>query len=124
MHVFHGERTCTVNISTYLPKNYRDITYNTVAQMLAEELFIEEIRTIQITTCHRYISICFNTRDSPIIFCESQHEILPDTFIKFEPDYQEKTRISIENIPIELPDKGVKTFLAQSAQPVGKTYYP
>ena len=119
MHVFHGERTCTVNISTYLPENYHDITHNTVAQMLAEEQFIEEIHTIQISTCHKYTSICFNTRDMLITFCENQHEILPDTFIKFEPDYQEKIRISIENIPIELPNKDVKTFLAQFTQPVG-----
>ena len=47
MHTFHGERTCTANISTYLPENYGEITHNTVAQMLVAALFLEETHTFR-----------------------------------------------------------------------------
>ena len=35
-----------------------------------------------------------------------------------------RIRISIENVPIELPDKKVKTFLLEYTTVAGKTYYP
>ena len=124
MHTFNGERTCAVNISTYLPEDFGVITHNIVAQMLAEEEYLEETHRIQISTCHTFIFIFFNTIDILLTFCETEHEILPNIHIQFEPDYHDKIRISIENIPIELPDKEVKTFLSQYAKPVGKTYYP
>ena len=37
--------------------------------------------------------------------------LLADKTITLEPDYYDKFRISVENIPIELPDKEVKEFL-------------
>ena len=111
---FHVQRTCTVNVSKYLPEDYHTITRTIVAQMFFEENYLHDIGNIQISTCHRFISICFNFRQT----------LLTDLQIKFTPDHFEINRISIENILIELPDKQVKTFLSDYATPVGKTYYP
>ena len=121
---FYVQRTCTVNISKYLPEGYHTITRTIVAQMLFEENYLHDIDTIQISTCHRFISICFNSRQILLTYCEDEHQILPYLHIKFTPDHSEIIRISIENIPIELPHKEVKTFLSDYATPVGKTYYP
>ena len=101
MHTSHGERTCTANNSTYPPEDPGAITRTIVPQMLAEETYLQETHTIQISTCHKFISICFNTRHILLTFREKEHEILSDIYIKFEPDYFDKIRISIENIPIE-----------------------
>lgn len=79
--------------------------YTTVAQMLHEENYLQDKHAIQISTCHRFISICFNTREKLLIYCDSLHQILPDIYVKFEPDQYKKIRISIENILIKLPDK-------------------
>ena len=47
----------------------------------------------------------------PPQFVDTDH-LLADTTITLEQDYYDKFRISIENIPIELPDKEVKEFLS------------
>ena len=67
--------------------------------MLAEEDYLAETHTIQISTCHRFTSICFTERQILKEFCESEHLLPPDIYVKFEPDYYTKIRISIENIP-------------------------
>ena len=73
--------------------------------MLYEEGLIDEIDTKQISTCHKYASICFKTRELLLEFCNNEHLLLPDTPVLFSPDYHERIRISIENLPIELSDK-------------------
>ena len=57
-------------------------------------------------------------------FCEQVHTLLQNLTIIFIPDYQERVRISIENLPIELPDEKVRNnFLSRYVTPIGKTYY-
>ena len=122
MDKFYGQRTCTLDATT-CTQDYYQINHATVAEMLYEENLLHEIDTIQISTCHRYISICFKTRELLLEFCEHEHTILTDTLAKFTPDYYDRTRISVENLPIELPDEDVKKFLSTYVQPIGKTYY-
>ena len=92
--------------------------------MLVNEDYINNVHTIQISTCKRFASICFDTRETLLTLTNTEHFILPDTPISFQPDFHDKIRISIENLPIELPDKKVKTFLSEYAKPIGNTYYP
>ena len=122
MDKFYGQRTCTLDATT-CTQDYYQINHTTVAEMLYEENLLHEIDTIQISTCHRYISICFKTRELLLDFCEHEHTILTDTIAKFTPDYYDRNRISVENLPIELPDKDVKKFLSTYVQPIGKTHY-
>ena len=124
MNTFHGQRTCTLNMTEQIPDDYYNITHNTIAAMLEQEDYLEEITTIQISTCHRFVSIWFTNREILETFCQNEHLLLSNTYTKFEPDYQTKIRISIENIPIELPDREIKKFLSQYTIVVGKTYYP
>ena len=56
-------------------------------------------------------------------FCQQEHILLPDIPVQFPPDYYGRTRILIENLPIELPDEDVQDFLSACATPIGKTYY-
>ena len=91
--------------------------------MLYEEGLIDEIDTKQISTCHRYASICFKTRELLLEFCNNEHLLLPDTPVLFSPDYHERIRISIENLPIELPDKEVKNFLSKYTTIIGTKYF-
>ena len=84
---------------------------------------LTHITCIQISTCHRYVSICFKDRDTMETFCQDEHYIWNNIQL-FIPDYREKIRISIENIPIELQDKKIRTFLSQYVTLVGNTYYP
>lgn len=118
MTKFHGMKTCTTNLEQYLPETYHKITHTKIAENL------HEIHTIQIPTCHKYVSLCFDTREIPLKFVNTDHLQLPDIYITFKPDYYHKICISIEYIPIELPDKKVKTFLSTYATPIGKTNYP
>ena len=122
MDKFHGQRTCTLDATT-CTQDYYQINHTTAAEMLYEENLLHETDTIQISTCHRYISICFKTRELLLDFCEHEHTILTDTVAKFTPDYCDRTRISVENLPIELPDEDVKKFLSTYVQPIKKTYY-
>ena len=103
--------------------DYYNIAHNTIAAMLEQEDYLQEITTIQISTCHRFASICFTNREIRN-FCQNEHLLLPNIYVKFEPDYQTRIRISIENIPIELSDREVKKFLSQYTTVAGKTYYP
>ena len=107
MDKFYGQRTCTLDATT-CTSDYYQINHTTVAEMLYEENLLHEIDTIQISTCHRYISLCFKTRELLLDFCEHEHTLLTDTIAKFTPDYYDRTRISVENLPIELPDEDVK----------------
>ena len=90
-----------------------------------KENLLHEIvhKKIQIPTCHRYISICPKTRELLLQFCEQEHSLPSDIHVTFTPDYYDRIRISIENLPIELPDEDVKEFLTTYATPIGKTYY-
>ena len=55
-------------------------------------------------------------------FADTDH-LLKDVPITFEPDYYEKIRISIENLPTELPDSVVKEFLSTyNILPRNQTY--
>ena len=116
-------KTFTANLQEQLEDKYNDVTHVNIAEMLAKEGFLNDTHTIQISTCHRYASECFDTRDILLKFTSTEHSLLDHPII-FAPDYNDKTRISIENLPIELPDKEVKTFLSKYITPVGKTYYP
>ena len=100
MDKFYGQRTCTLDATT-CTQDYYEINHITVAEMLYEENLLHEIDTIQISTCRRYISICFKTRELLLHFCEHEHTILTDTIAIFIPDYYDRTRISVENLPIE-----------------------
>ena len=82
--------------------------------MLSNENYLHETHTIQISTCKRFLSICFDTREI-LQFVDTDH-LLTDIPIIFEPDYYDKIRISIENIHIELPDEGVKKFYQRIPQ--------
>ena len=124
MTKFYGMKTCTTNLKEYLPDQYHSITHKTIAEMLDNEGYIYEINTIQISTCHRFASLCFDTTETLLTFTNTEHLILPNISITFQLDYYEKKRISIENLPTRLPDKQVKTFLSQYTTLFGKTYYP
>ena len=89
---------------------------------MKEIYILHELYTIQISTCHRYASICFKTRELLLEFCQNEH-LLHDVPVLFLPDYHERIRISIENLPIELPDTEVKNFLSIHATPIGTTCY-
>ena len=101
-----------------------DITNTTIAQMLVNEDYMSNVHTIQIPTCKRFGPTCFDIRETLLNFTNTEHYILPDTPIKFHLDFYDKIRISIENIPTELPDKEVKSFLSECTKPIRKTYYP
>ena len=91
--------------------------------MLDEEDILHEIDTIQISTCHRYASICLKTRELLLEFCNNEHLLLTDVPVLFSPDYHERIRISMENLSVELPDTEVKNVLSVYATPTGTTYY-
>ena len=112
MSKFYGMRTCTANLQEQLEYKYNDVTHITIAEMLAKEGFLNDTHTIQISTCHRYASICFDTRDILLKFTSTEHSILNSPII-FAPYHDDKIRISIENLTTELPDKEVKTFLSK-----------
>ena len=101
-----------------------NITQDTIAEMPANEGYINNIHTMQISTCHRFESICLDTRETQLTFTNTEHLIRPNIFITFQPDYYEKKRFSIKNLPTELPDKEVQTFLSEYATQNGKTYRP
>ena len=124
MAKFYRTKTCTTNLKEYLPNSYYDITHTIIAQMLGNEDYMTKVHTTQISACKRFASICFDIRETLLSFTKIEHYLLPDTPLKFQPDFYDKTRISIENIPIELPDKDVKFFLSEHTKPIGKTYYP
>ena len=118
MAKFYGQRTFTLDIIVYI-SDYHKITHTTIAEMLHEENLLHNIDATQISTCHRYASICFKTRELLLEFCKQEHIILPDIPVQFAPDYYD---ISIENLPIELPNEDVYDFLSAYATPIGKTY--
>ena len=97
----------------YIPDHYCNIIHTTIAAMLEKENYLEEITTIQIWTRHRFASICFTNREILETLCQKEHLLLPNIYVKFEPCYQTRITISIENIPIELSDREVKKFLSQ-----------
>ena len=124
MTYFQGTKTCTTNLQKYLPDSCHLITHTPVAEMLLNENYLQQIHTKQISTCKRFLSLCFDTRGTLLQSADSDH-ILLDTPIFFEPEYYQKIHISIENIPIELPDDEVKNFLSTyTTTRKGKTYYP
>ena len=91
--------------------------------MLHRENILHVIDAIQIYTYHRYISICLKTWELLLQFYEQEHTLLPDILVEFIPDYYDRTRISIENLPIEFPDEDVPELLSTYATPIRKTYY-
>ena len=123
MAKFYGQRTCTLDITEFLPDSYHNITHTTIAKMLDKEDILHETDTMQISTCHRYASVCFKTRKLLLEFCNNEHLLLHDVPVLFSPDYNERIRISIDNLPIEFPDKDVKNFLPVYGTPIGTTYY-
>ena len=109
---FYGCNTCTVNTTN----NEIPITHEVIAEYLHSLELLIHITCIQISTSHRYAWICFKDRDVMENLCEEEHFITND--------YQKKIRISIENIPIELQDTKIRTFLSYYETLVGNTYYP
>ena len=109
MNKFHRLKTCTTSLEKYLPDTYQQINHNTVAEMLENENHLHLIHAIQISTCSKFLPICFDKKAMLLQFVDTDH-LLADTHITFEPDYYDKFRISVENILIELPDKEVKEF--------------
>ena len=87
MAKFYGQLTCTLNMKEHLPDDYNNITHNTIAAMLFNEELLSETVTIQISSFHRYASICFTRREILEQFCESEHQLLPDKHVHIEPDY-------------------------------------
>ena len=121
MDKFYGYHTCTANITN--TDKETPIAHELIAEYLHSLELQIHITCIQISTSHRYISICLKDRDTMGTFCKEEHYIKNDSVV-FTPDYQKKIRISIENIPIELQDKKIRTFLSQFVTLVGNTYYP
>ena len=117
MNKLYGMKTCTTNPEYYLPTTYHEVTHSTIAEMLANEDYPDDINSIQISTCHRIASLCFDTREILLKFINIEH-LLHDIPITCEPDHHGKMYISIESLPIELPDKEVKTFLLEYTTPV------
>ena len=97
--------------------------YHKQATRTYEWKLLYRYHTIQIYTCNRSLSIYVNTRKILLQLVDIDHS-LADTLITLEPDYYDKMRLSIENRPIELPDKDVKEFLSTYTATIGKTYYP
>ena len=118
---FYGQRTCTLDTTAFI-QDCHTITHTIVAEMLHEEGLLHEIDTTQISTCHRYVSIYFKSRQLLLEFCKQEHTLL-QKLIQFTPDYHERIRISIENLPIELPNEEVRNFLSTYTKPFAKTYY-
>ena len=117
---FYGRLTATANL---IDANYElenQITSKYLAEILDEQQLLQHITAIQISTCGRYGSVCFTNRELLEAACGKllRHNI------SFEPDYYNRTRISIENIPIELNDLLVKELLSNYATIIGQTYYP
>ena len=106
-----------------LPYIYQQINHNLVAEMLQNKNYLHNIHTTEISTCNRFLSICFDTRETLLKFVGTDH-LLADIPITLEPDNYDKIQLSIENIPIELPDKEVKEFLSTYTTTIGKTHYP
>ena len=123
MTKFYGQRTCTLDIKEFLPDSYHNITHKTIATILNEEDLLNETDTMQISTCHKYASICFKSREILLKYCNNVHQLLPDVPVTFSPDFYQRIRISIENLSTELPDIEVKNFLLSYATPIGSTYY-
>ena len=71
--------------------------------------------------------ICINVfqyQRIPSEFCTTEHLLLPNIYVNFVPEYYIRIRVSIENIPLEQPDREVKNLLSKYHTPIGKTYYP
>ena len=116
MSKFYGQHTCALNISEYFPDTYNNITHTTIATMLAKEDNLSETHSIQISSCHRFSSICFTNREILLKFCDTELLLIPNTYVHLESDYHTRIVIPIENIPKELSDKEVKIFLSKMQQ--------
>lgn len=103
---FYGYNTCTANIPS---NNHIFITHEVITEYLYYQELLPHITCIQISLCHKYLSICFKDRDTMETFCKEEHFIISEPFI-FTPDYQKKKRISIENVTTELHDTKMRTF--------------
>ena len=122
MDHFYGCNTCTANIAnTAQDEEY--FTHATIADYLHSINLLENITSIQISTCYRYLSICFQNRELMEEFSLNEHNIIEYT-ITFYQDYEKKIRISIENLPIELSDAKIRQFLNNYVALIGNTYYP
>ena len=86
-------KTCTTNLKEHVPDSYPDITHTTIADMLANDGFINKVHTMQIPTCHQFASICIETRETLLKFTNNEYSILPNHLITFQPDDNDKIRI-------------------------------
>ena len=57
--------------------------------MLMDDNYLHEIHTIQISTCKRYLSICFDTRETMLQFVDTDH-LLKDVPITSNPTTMRK----------------------------------
>ena len=84
----------------YFLDTYNEITHTTIATVLAEKDYLTETNMIQISFCHRSASMSFREQNTLERLCEPEHLLPPNTYVKFEPDYHTRIRISIKNIPV------------------------
>ena len=73
MEKFYGYNTCTADTNN--TDNETPITHEDIAEYLRSIELLIHITCIQISTCRRYISICFKDRDIMENFCEGEHFI-------------------------------------------------
>ena len=117
---FYGSNTCDANIAN-IPQNEDYITHVTIAEELSP---LKNIICIQISTCYRSLSMYY-VWDIMEEFCQNEHDI--EYTITFYPDYQKKIRITgitIENLPIKLPDAKARQFYNNYVILIGNIYYP
>ena len=76
MAKFYGMETCTTNLKEYLPDSYYDITDTIIAEMLVNEDYIDNVHTIQISTCKRFASICLDTRETLLTFTNTVFSLI------------------------------------------------
>ena len=93
MDRFYGYNTCTANI-TYIAQNEKYTTHTTIAEYLHSINVLENITCIQISTCYRYLSICFQNRNLMAEFCQNEHDIIEYT-ITFYQDYQKRLELAL-----------------------------
>ena len=122
MAKFYGKRTCTLE---FLPDSYHNITHTTIATMRDEEDILQEIDTLQISTCHRtdtHLSVSkhenyYSNSTATNIYYYLKSQCYSDQIITKEYEYQLKTYL------LNFPIMKVKNFLSKYATPIGITHY-
>ena len=96
-------------MTEYFPDTYNEITHSITASIRQEEDHLQETHTIQISTSHKYASICFTVQSILQKFCKTEH-LLNANYVRSEPDYHKRIMKSIETIPVEILINRLKPF--------------